>query len=55
MTKIWVLSGKLQQLKTQQIYKEYNEEVDQLSKQAMQMEEDEKENREIWKNIYQII
>jgi len=36
-----VLRGKLQQLKTQHIYREYNEEGDQLSKQEMQMEENE--------------
>jgi ribonuclease HI len=40
MTKIRVLSGKFQQLKAQHIYREYNKEVDQLSKQAMQLEED---------------
>jgi hypothetical protein len=40
MTKIRVLSGKFQQLKAQHIYREYNKEVDQLSKQALQLEED---------------
>jgi hypothetical protein len=40
MTKIRVLSKKFQQLKAQHIYREYNKEVDQLSKQAMQLEED---------------
>jgi hypothetical protein len=40
MIKNRVLSGKFQQLKAQHIYREYNDEADQLSKQAMQMEED---------------
>jgi hypothetical protein len=35
MTKIQVLSGKFQQLKAQHIYREYNKESDQLSKQEM--------------------
>jgi hypothetical protein len=33
------LSGKFHHLKAQHIYKEYNKEVDQLSKQALQLEE----------------
>jgi hypothetical protein len=39
MTKIRLLSGKFQQLKAQHIYREFNKEVDQLSKQALQLEE----------------
>jgi ribonuclease HI len=39
MTKIRLLSEKFQQLKAQHIYREFNKEVDQLSKQALQLEE----------------
>jgi ribonuclease HI len=39
MSKIRQLSGKFQHLKAQHIYREYNKEVDQLSKQALQLEE----------------
>jgi hypothetical protein len=35
-----VLSGKFQQLKAQHIYREYNKEVDQLSKEALLLDED---------------
>jgi hypothetical protein len=34
------LSGKFQQLKAQHIYREYNKEADQLSKQALQLDEE---------------
>jgi hypothetical protein len=40
MTKILMLSGKFQQLKAQHIYKEYNKEVDQRSKQTLMLNDD---------------
>jgi ribonuclease HI len=39
MSKIRQLSGKFHDLKTQHIYRDYNKEVDQLSKKALQLEE----------------
>jgi ribonuclease HI len=39
MSKIRQMSEKFQNLKVQHIYREYNKEVDQLSKQALQLEE----------------
>jgi len=39
-TKIRRLSGIFQQLKAQHIYKIYNKEVDQLSKEALHLDED---------------
>jgi hypothetical protein len=40
MTKIRVLSGSFLQLKAQHIYRAYNKEVDQLSKEALFLDED---------------
>jgi ribonuclease HI len=40
MTKIRMLSGSFQQLKAQHIYRVYNKEVDQLSKEALLLDED---------------
>jgi hypothetical protein len=40
MTKIRVLSRKFQQLKAQHIYREFNKEADQLSKQALLLDDD---------------
>jgi len=40
MKRIRVLSGNFQQLKAQHIYKEYNKEANQLSKQELQRDEE---------------
>jgi hypothetical protein len=39
MQKIQMLSGRFQQLKAQHIYRDFNKEVDQLSKDALVLDE----------------
>jgi hypothetical protein len=40
MSKIQVLRGKFLQIKAQHIYIEYNKKADQLSKEALQLDDD---------------